>query len=138
MSFIYEPSAVIHATLGETFSTPDFIQSEYEFIPIYNASYDTFTTDTRWPFHKRTDGYLSGTTIDEDSVALGDVLITCLWNRNMAIVSKTRSHATLGTWTVYGLDPDDTYGYTIVAQDPTTGTVYNSVSYDKIIPATPV
>lgn len=137
MSFIYEPSALIFATIGVTPTAPEFISSDYEFIPIYNASYDTSISDTRWPFHKRTDGYISGTTIDETSSPVPDAIITCLWNKNLALVSKTKSDIN-GVWSVYGLDPDDTYGYTIIAQDPTTGVVYNSVTYDKIIPVEPV
>ncbi len=102
---------------------------------IYTATYDEEGAATdKWPFHKRTDGYIAGTTIDETAAVMGSVLLTCLWNKNMMVVATTISDPTTGAWIIYGLDPDDTYGYTIIAQDPITGAVYNSVSYDKITP----
>jgi hypothetical protein len=114
-----------------------FTPEAHPLILIYTANYDDTEYPEGWPFHKRTDGYISGTTIDETAAVMPDVLITCLWNKNMAIVCTTKSNSS-GVWQVNGLDPDDTYGYTIIAQDPETGTVYNTVSYDKIIPAAPV
>jgi len=140
MAFTYIDFKPEVVPFGIHSQTKDFdtIQEEpYPMVELYTAKYDDTEFPETWPFHKRTDGYISGTTIDETAVAMPDVLITCLWNKNMAIVYTTKSDS-LGIWQVNGLDPDDTYGYTIIAQDPTTGTVYNTVSYDKIIPAVPV
>ncbi len=135
ISFI--PEIVPFRIYSETKDFEVFNRDTYEPLCVYTAEYDNTDYPINWPFHKRTDGYISGTTVDETSTPMPDVLITCLWNKNMAIVCRTISDVN-GGWQVNGLDPDDTYGYTITAQDPTTGVVYNTVSYDKIIPAAPV
>ena len=134
MAFTYEVCPLIFATVGNTISTVDLSDSVMDFpLVVYTAAYDDTISSTKWPFHKRTDGYISGTTIDETAGVMSNVIITCLWNKNMALVSRVRSDVN-GIWRIDGLDPTDTYGYTITAQDPTTGVVYNTVSYDKIIP----
>ena len=139
MAFTYIdlfPEVIPYKVIDPTASVTEISnETTYDPILVYTAKYDTVAS-YKWPFHKRTDGYISGITIDETSVAMPSVLITCLWNKNMEKVGTTTSDIN-GNWIMYGLDPDDTYGYTIIAQDPTTGEVYNSVSYDKIIPVEP-